>query len=200
MDEHTRQRIFKPFFTTGKMERGTGLEAASAYGMIGNQGGGIEMDRERDYGAAFRMYLPPSGREIPGETGSTADVFTDRKTILLVDDEDINIEVVREILELLGYSVLAVQSGRDAVGLYRQKKALIDLVILDMIMPGMGGGDTFDALIEINPNVKVVLSSGYSLHGEALRIMERGCSAFIQKPFRIEELAGKLAEVLGGKS
>ncbi|MDY0187756.1 MAG: response regulator [Syntrophus sp. (in: bacteria)] len=199
MDEHAMQRIFKPFFTTGKMERGTDLETASAYGMIGSQGGGAEVERERSYGAVFRMYLPTSDREIPGEAGSSTDVSTGRKTILLVDDEDINIEVVREILELLGYSVLAVQSGRDAVDLYRQKKTLIDLVILDMIMPGMGGGDTFDALIEINPDVKVVLSSGYSLHGEAFRIMERGCSAFIQKPFRIEELAGKLAEVLGGK-
>jgi len=100
---------------------------------------------------------------------------------------------------MLGYKVFTARSGQDAVDLFRDNNALIDLVVLDMIMPGMGGGDTFDALKKIDPAVKVILSSGYSLHGEASRIMERGCSAFIQKPFRIEELSDKLEEVLGKK-
>jgi len=199
MDEKTRQRIFEPFFTTREMSRGAGLGLASAYGIIQGHGGSIDVDSEKGRGTTFRIYLPASDKEVPGQEQPAAEVARGHETILLVDDEDINIEVVREILEMLGYQVATAQGGQDAVDLFQEKKGAIDLVILDMIMPGMGGGDTFDALKGIDPEVKVILSSGYSLHGEAARIMERGCSAFIQKPYRIEELAGKLEEVLGRK-
>jgi len=109
------------------------------------------------------------------------------------------IEVVGEVLEMLGYKVFVARNGRDAVNLYEEKKAVIDLVILDMIMPELGGGETLDALKKINPGVTVILSSGYSLHGEASRIVERGCSAFIHKPFRVKDLSLKLREVLDGR-
>jgi PAS domain S-box-containing protein len=199
MDEKTRQRIFEPFFTTREMRRGTGLGLASAYGIIQGHGGWIDVDSEKGSGTTFSIHLPASGKEIETAQKSAEDVARGNETVLLVDDEDINIDVVREILEILGYDVIVAKSGQEAVSLYKEKRDFIDLVILDMIMPGMGGGDTFDALKNIDSGVKVILSSGYSLHGEASRIMERGCAAFIQKPYRIQDLSEKLREVLDKK-
>jgi len=118
------------------------------------------------------------------------------ETILLVDDEEINIDVMREWLEILGYKVLTAENGQLAVDLYRQQGHQIDLVILDMVMPGMSGGEVFDVMKEINPLVRVILSSGYSLDGKAKEILQRGIKAFIQKPFRIDSLAQKIRDVL----
>ena len=123
-------------------------------------------------------------------------VLTEIETILVVDDEKSNATVMREILENLGYRVLIAGSGQEAVAVYMEKGKEVDLVLLDMIMPGMGGGRTFDALRSINPGVKVILCSGYSADGEARQILDRGCSGFIQKPFRIANITGMIREVL----
>ena len=199
MDEKTRQRIFEPFFTTREMGRGTGLGLASAYGIIQGHGGMIDVESEKGRGTTFRIYLRASKREISREERPAEEIAMGHETLLLVDDEEINVQVVREILEMFGYEVFVARNGQEAVDLFAEKKTVIDLVILDMIMPGMGGGDTFDALKKIAPDVKVILSSGYSLHGEASRIMGRGCSAFIQKPFQARDLSQKLREVLDKK-
>ena len=107
------------------------------------------------------------------------------------------LEVSKELLESMGYRVYAVGSGQEAIALlYMGKRNEIDLVILDMIMPGISGGETFDHLREINPEIKVLLSSGYSLNGEAQTIMDRGCKGFIQKPFQIEKLSQKVREMM----
>ncbi|MFH1081631.1 MAG: response regulator [Pseudomonadota bacterium] len=119
-----------------------------------------------------------------------------RETILLIDDEEIIIDVSHEILESLGYRVWTARTGQEAIDLYKSRKNEIDLVILDMIMPGMSGGDTFDRLKTINTEVKVILSTGYSLTGQAREIMARGCRGFIQKPYKIETLSQKVREVL----
>ena len=102
----------------------------------------------------------------------------------------------REMLESLGYKIFQAAGGRDAVEIYAANKGKIDLVILDMIMPGMSGSETFDKLREINPHVKVVLSSGYSINGMASNIMEKGCRGFIQKPFNFEQLSSTVRKVL----
>lgn len=107
-----------------------------------------------------------------------------------------NTTVMKEILESLGYRVLCAGSGQEALSIYMIKHKDIDLVILDMIMPGMGGGAAFDAMREINPGVKVILSSGYNLDGETRRILDRGCVGFLQKPFLIHELADKIRDCL----
>lgn len=123
-------------------------------------------------------------------------VLMGKKTILVVDDEKSSATVMKEILESLGYRVLIAGSGQEAVAVYTEKGKEVDLVLLDMIMPGMGGDKTFDALRAINPGVKVILSSGLSADGEARQILDRGCSGFIQKPYRIANIAGMIREVI----
>ncbi len=105
---------------------------------------------------------------------------------------------MKDMLELLGYRVFTAGSGREALRIYEENKDVIDLVILDMIMPDMGGGETFDRLREADPGVRVILSSGYSLDGAPAGIMSRGCQGFIQKPVTIAELSQKIREVLAG--
>ena len=118
------------------------------------------------------------------------------ETILLVDDEPMVLEVSRELLESIGYRVYAAGSGQEAITAYMEKREEIGLVILDMIMPGISGGETFDRLREIDPRIKVLLSSGYSIEGQAQEIMDRGCNGFLQKPFRLANLSQKVREML----
>jgi len=196
MDQATQQRIFEPFFTTKEMGRGTGLGLASAYGIIKNHGGFIEADSSPGEGATFRIYLPASGKAVLEEEESVSELFMGDETVLLVDDEQVIIEVGQEILKALGYNVLVATSGYEALKIFRRKKDAIALVILDMVMPGLSGGETFDQLKTVKPDVRVLLCSGYSLSGQATEILNRGCSGFIQKPFKLKELSVKLREIL----
>ena len=143
------------------------------------------------------MHFPASVKEIKPEPDMSDVWIKGCETILIVDDEAFFIEVAREILETLGYRVLTARSGIEAVTLYQSRMDEIDLVILDMIMSGMDGEETLERLKLVDPQVKVILSSGYSLIGQATLIMERGCRSFIQKPFKIQELSQKVREVLG---
>ncbi len=118
------------------------------------------------------------------------------RTVLLVDDEPIIVEVGEQMLRSLGFRVMTAGSGREALEVYERQGDEIDLVVLDMIMPDMGGGETFDRLRRIDPGVRVLLSSGYSLDGEAKEILNRGCSGFIQKPFRLSDLSDVLDELM----
>jgi two-component system cell cycle sensor histidine kinase/response regulator CckA len=118
------------------------------------------------------------------------------ETVLFVDDEDLIIDVGEQILQRMGYTVFVARSGREALEIFSKKKDDIDMVILDMIMPDMSGGEAYDRLCEIHPDIKVLLSSGYSLRGQARNILARGCKGFIQKPFNMRELSHKLREVL----
>ena len=118
------------------------------------------------------------------------------ETILLVDDTDMILDVGKEILEALGYTAFIARSGKEAIEVYENNKEKIDLIILDMIMPGMGGGEVYDQLKEINRDIKVLLSSGYSIEGQATEILKQGCDGFIQKPFNIEKLSCKIREIL----
>ena len=196
MDEATRKRVFEPFFTTREMGGGTGLGLASAYGIIKNHGGMITVDSEPAQGATFNIYLPGSDKEVPKEKAPSEEVSEGTETVLLVDDEDMILNVGKGMLTALGYRVMVAPTGKQAVELYTTHHDEIDMVITDMIMPDMGGGDLYDKLKEINPNVKVLLSSGYSLDGQAGEILRRGCDGFIQKPFNLKELSAKMREIL----
>ena len=196
MDKKTQERIFDPFFTTKEMGRGTGLGLASVYGIVKGHGGYIDVDSRKGYGTTFIIYLPASSRKIHKPLETSSQPVNGAGTILLVDDEEIVLGVGVKMLENLGYTVLAAKGGREAVEVYNENKDEVDIVILDMIMPEMGGGEAFDRMKEINSNVKVLLSSGYSIDGQASEILRRGCDAFIQKPFTVKELSGRIREIL----
>jgi PAS domain S-box-containing protein len=196
MDEKTRVRIFDPFFTTKGMGRGTGLGLATVYGIIKGHKGMITVYSEPGHGTTFNIYLPASEKEVAKEKKATTTIAKGTETILLVDDEKMVLEVNKEMLEFLGYRIYAAGSGQEAIAVYMEKGREVDLVILDMVMPGISGGETFDRLRKIDPDVKVLLSSGYSITGEARTIMGRGCNGFIQKPFQLEKLSGKIRNML----
>jgi signal transduction histidine kinase len=196
MNEKTQQRIFEPFFTTKEMGRGTGLGLASVYGIIKNHGGFIRVHSKKGRGTTFYIYLPASQKEIPEESKLPGRILGGTETILLVDDENFIIDVGEKLLNKMGYKVLTARSGKEAIEIYEKNKDEIDIVILDMIMPGISGGETFDKLKTINSRIKVLLSSGYSIDGQAAEILERGCSGFIQKPFQARVLAQKIRLIL----
>jgi PAS domain S-box-containing protein len=196
MDEKTMERIFDPFFTTKGLSKGTGLGLASVYGTIKAHGGYIDVQSRKGSGATFLIYLPRSERKTRKEKEMAGELVKGRETVLLVDDEEIVLDVGEKMLENLGYDVLSATSAEESLGIYTEKQDEIDLVILDMIMPTMNGGQIYDRMKEANPNVKVLLSSGYSIDGQATEILERGCNGFMQKPFSLKDLSTKIREVL----
>lgn len=196
IDEKTKERIFDPFFTTKEIGRGTGLGLATVYGIIKGHKGMINVYSQPGHGTTFSIYLPASEKNITEEETEAEKFVRGAETILLVDDEKMVLDVNQEMLTSIGYKVYAVDNCQEAIAVYTEKRNEIDLVVLDMIMPGLSGAETFDRLRQINPDVKVLLSSGYSLNGEAQSIMSRGCNGFIQKPFHLEQLSKKIREIL----
>jgi len=216
MDKKTMDRIFDPFFTTKGLAKGTGLGLASVYGIIKAHSGYIDVESkkgqarpprlspaERDdggQGTTFYIYLPAieaKGMAQRAEGMEQEEMNPGKETILLVDDEEMILDVGQALLKALGYKVVIAGSGKEALEIYKKNKEKIDLVILDMIMPVTGGGETYDRMKEINPDIKVLLSSGYSIDGQATEILKRGCDGFIQKPFTMKELSQSIREVLG---
>jgi PAS domain S-box-containing protein len=202
MDPETRERIFEPFFTTKQMGRGTGLGLASVYGAVKGHGGYIDVESEIGKGTTFSIYLPvkrSGSTEKPGEIReSEQDPPKPRKrgAILLVDDEQAVLKVATEILRKLDFNVLAAESGDQALRMFEENRKDIVLVILDIVMPGMGGSEVFLKLRELSPEVKVLLCSGYSIQGEADRLIGLGASGFIQKPFSLQSLAQSVDDLL----
>ena len=199
MDKQTLERIFDLVFTTQEMGRGTGLGLASVFGIIQNHGGHINVYSEKGHGTTFNIYVPVSETQIVEEKGAPSELLTGTETILLVDDEDMIITVANEMLRKLGYEIIVAKSGKEAIELCRAHKDTIDIIILDMIMPDMSGEETYDRIKEVIPEVKVLLSSGYSIIGQAKDMLERGCNGFIQKPFNLRRLSQKIREVLNKK-
>ena len=196
MDQHTLQHIFDPFFTTKEMGRGTGLGLASVYGIIKNHEGYIEVTSEKGQGTTFTVFLPATFKAVEDQADAAAELIQGSGTLLVVDDEELVLDVAANMLEKLGYTALKAHSGTEAVNIFKSYKDEIKMVVLDIIMPDMGGSDVYDKIKRINPNVKVLLASGYSVDGQAIELLERGCDGFMQKPFTMEELSGKIEQIL----
>jgi CheY-like chemotaxis protein len=196
IDKEIMGRIFDPFFTTKERGRGTGLGLASTYGIVKGHRGYIDVSSRPGKGTTFKIYLPASEKRVLEAFKHLDRLVTGTETVLLVDDEEAIRQVGRELLEAMGYRVLLASNGEEAIELYGSHNKDIDLVLLDIVMPQMGGGETYEKMKQINPDVKVLLLSGYSIDGEATEILERGCNGFIQKPFTMKELSGKIREIV----
>jgi len=196
MDESTMARIFEPFFTTKGVGQGTGLGLATVYAIIKQHQGIIRVDSQPGQGSTFHIFLPVSAKTVVPDQSRQDSFIKGSGTILLVDDEDSVRMVAGRMLEQLGYQVLPAPNGDQALEIYRRERDRLDLVILDMIMPGMGGAETYQKLKEINPVVPVLLSSGYALDGETQQVMAAGARGFIQKPYRLALLSHKVVEIL----
>ena len=197
MDPETQGRIFEPFFTTKGMSGGTGLGLSSVYGAVKAHDGYIDVSSASGLGSTFTVYLPVTDEDAVAAEDTQGEIVLGRGTILLVDDDAAVLEACGAILAHLEYTPLRAATGREAVEIFRARWREIDLVILDMVLPDIGGGEVYDALKAINPQVKVLLASGYSLGGAAQAILERGCNDFIQKPFTIGQLSKKIGAVIG---
>ena len=196
MSKQVKSRVFEPFFTTKEKGHGTGLGLSMVYGIVKNHNGHIILYSEEEQGTAIHIYLPVAEGNARLESGEAkAEVRgTGGGTVLLIDDEEIVRELGRYILESNNYTVLLASHGRDGIKIYKENQETINLVILDMIMPVMGGKETFHALREINPDVPVLLCSGYSQEEAFGELLQAGARGFISKPFRYNELLSKVEE------
>ncbi|HSL91969.1 MAG TPA: response regulator, partial [Candidatus Limnocylindrales bacterium] len=192
MDDATKRRVFEPFFTTKKLGRGTGLGLSTVYGIIKQHEGWINLESQWGKGTTFHAYLPRAveGQEEKPPPPEAAKVRTGKETILLADDEEMIRNLAQQILETHGYSVVTAADGQEAIDLYMRQRDRFDLVILDLTMPRLTGAEALTRIRNLNPESKVILSSGYP-SGETSR-----ASAFLPKPYRPDVLTRVVREVL----
>lgn len=192
-------KIFEPFFTTKDREKGTGLGMSISLGIVRNHGGFIDVKSKVGKGTEVFVMLPATEEKGAREEPSAADApAKGTETILVIDDDQDLVDMALETLELEGYKPIGATSGEEGLNIFRKHHNLIDLVILDMIMPKMDGSEVFSKLRTIAPSAKVILCSGFSGNVEASLLLERGAKGYIQKPFGLNELCAKIREALGG--
>ncbi len=199
MDSSTRDHIFEPFFTTKSVGEGTGLGLSTVYGIIKNHQGGITVESEVGKGSTFKLYFPAAERLLKKEKQEPIGHFNETQakgTILVVDDEGVFRDMLRDVLEYLGYRVFLAKDGKEGLDVFQEHKDEIDLVILDMNMPVMDGKELFRELKRIDPHIRALLSTGFALDQQVRGLMEEGVLGFIQKPFRIEEISTAIHNLL----
>ena len=196
MAEDVQAHVFEPFFTTKTIGSGTGLGLASAFGIVKNHLGIIDFVSQSLKGTTFFVYLPATKQPIYSELEIDEDIHWGSETLLIVDDEQYILEACKAMLKDLGYTVITARSGEEAVDIYGKQCEGISLVILDMIMPGMDGHETYQLLKKVNPEVKVLVSSGYSMDDLATEMLSMGCDEFIQKPFDMYQVSKKIRRLL----
>jgi two-component system, cell cycle sensor histidine kinase and response regulator CckA len=197
MDSETQERIFEPFFTTKEVGCGSGLGLASVYGVVHNHGGHIQVESTPDQGATFTLYLPAADETEPEAPLVLKPKPAGGATILLVEDEALIRKYCEEMIRSLNFEVIAAANGDEAVAIYRNHSADTDLVILDMIMPGMDGFSVFKILEEINPHIKVIITSGYAVDQRTDQILSGGPHGYLKKPYTLDELSEEIAKILG---
>ncbi|MFN3480735.1 MAG: response regulator, partial [Thermodesulfovibrionales bacterium] len=197
MDEEVKKHIFEPFFTTKGIGKGTGMGLAMVYGVVKNHNGFITVDSEPGKGSIFTIYLPASEIKTEEKMEEIRTPITGTGTILIVDDEEATRNLLSDALSGLGYNTIEASNGREAIDFYLSNRDTIDLVILDLIMPVMGGEETLIKLREINPDVKVLIATGYGVSETLNEILrDRGINGFINKPFNIAEISEMIKTVL----
>jgi CheY-like chemotaxis protein len=202
MDPGTRARIFEPFFTTKAQGKGTGLGLSTAYGIIAQSGGAICVDSAPSAGTVFSVYLPEAVGELPEEELDSPEYEAEGQTagtILLVEDEEIVRELTREMLELAGVAVLAADDPAEALAVCREFDGPIDVLLTDIVMPGMSGRELADRLRELRPELEIVYTSGYSDDVIAARGTLEPDTGFLAKPFTCADLSAAIHEALGKK-
>jgi two-component system, cell cycle sensor histidine kinase and response regulator CckA len=197
MGRETLEHIFEPFYTTKETGKGTGLGLAVVYGIVRQHAGHIKCYSEPGLGTTFKIYFPAltscEGSEQPGARPSP---LGGSKSILLVDDEPMVSDLCARVLVKSGYEVITAANGKEALELYAKRQQDITLVILDLIMPEMGGKQCLEGLLKIDPSVKVVIASGYSADMATEDVLERGAKAFVTKPYDTRHVLKVISEVL----
>jgi two-component system, cell cycle sensor histidine kinase and response regulator CckA len=197
MSEHVKSRLFEPFFTTKEDGRGTGLGLAMVYGTVKSHGGVVKVYSEVGRGSVFKVLLPLKTGCSPISASSLEKrTSTGTGTVLVVDDEDIIRRLLGEMLEELGFTVISARDGTEGLEIYSERWRDIDVVIVDMIMPGLSGREAFLEMKKINPSVRVILSTGFTKEGAVQETLEEGIVWFIQKPYRLEELSEAMFHAL----
>jgi len=205
MDEEVQKHIFEPFFTTKEVGKGTGLGLATVYGIVKSHNGRIACYSEPGLGTTFKIYLPVQNNKTAKNSNSEKDkekavqAVGGKETLLAVDDEDTILDMAQEMLEEHGYTVIKARTGEEAIEVYRGKAESVDLIILDLGMPGMGGEKSLKELLKINPKAKVIVASGYSAHKMATHPRKYGAADFISKPYHMNILLQKIRDVLDSK-
>ena len=198
MNQEILDHIFEPFYTTKDAGRGTGLGLSMVYGIVKQHGGYVTCCSEPGQGATFKIYLPQiaASEEISGRLGQEALSADGSETILLVDDEEFIRDLGKRVLEQSGYTVLTAPDGKEALDVYGKERKRISLVILDLIMPGMGGNQCLRELLKIDSRARVLLASGGASDGETKETNERGARGFVGKPYNTELMLQTIRQVL----
>ena len=199
MDEETRRRVFEPFFSTKPRDEGRGLGLSMVLGAVSSHGGKIEIESAPGAGTTVSLFLPRARsnsvelRRTPSEAGIALEAG---RTVLVVDDEAIVRRAARRALEKMGQRVIEAQDGAEAVEVMAREGAGIDLVILDVVMPGMDGVEAFPRLRALRPDVPILITSGYSHDGNVDELLRQGAAGFIEKPYDVDRLGANLLAVL----
>jgi PAS domain S-box-containing protein len=197
--EDALPHLFEPFFTTKPAGEGTGMGLAMVYGIVRNHGGWVDVESTIGAGTAFNVWLPWSAAEIersaPADT-SASGIRAPLVQVLVVDDEPVVRRTLHTLLGGLGWIVHTCESGEDAVAWFADHHRDVDVVVVDMVMPGMDGQECFRALRDIDPGVRAILSTGYGLDAAVRSILSDGMRGFVQKPYRIAQLASAIEDAM----
>lgn len=196
ISEDIQDKIFEPFFSTKKKSGRTGLGLAMVYGIIKNHRGFISVQSSPGTGSSFIIYFPRTKKSIKKVKKNKETPVKGKGTILLVDDEENIRDLIKTQLDLLGYNVLSANNGKEAIEIYNNEHKNIDLILLDLIMPVMSGMDAFIELKKLNPDIKILLMSGYSQYEKANELLKNGAKGFLQKPFKISEFSKEISKLM----
>lgn len=197
MDAKILTKIFDPFFTTKAEGQGTGLGLAMVYNIIKQHKGFIDVYSQESIGTTFHIYLPAmTTQDIPYKKPAEEEVSKGEGLILVIDDEEIIRQTAKSILEECGYKTIMATNGEEGIEIYKEHKDEIKAVLLDMVMPKMSGKQAFTEIYNINPDVKVILASGFKQDARVDAILQLGVKEFIQKPYSLNKLASTLDRVL----